>query len=605
VLEIGRQSRTRLYSAILDPETPVFLAPGRRRVGVRERINAQGEVWEPLELEDVEAATIKLKEEGSEAIAISFLFAFVNPAHEIAARDVINRVCPDMPVSLSSEVDPAFREYERTVVTSFDAYVKPIVARYIENLETGLAKGGVHARLRIMQSRGGVMASTLARGRPVRLFLSGPAAGVIGAKIVAGAADHSNVISIDVGGTSSDIALIHQGTPILRAEGRIAGYPVRTSMLDVNAIGSGGGSIAWIDDGGGLRVGPESAGADPGPACYDRGGREATVTDAAVVLGYLNPDNFAGGTLGLDKQLAVAAVQERIADPLSMSVEEAALGIFKVAVTQMAEGVRYVSVRQGFDPRRFALVPMGGAGPLHACALADDLGMTSIVVPPNPGVLSAMGLLAAPIEHEIAGAYAHSLDSVTPEQVKQRLAELDAKCSSLMHDEGIDLNKVTRHHFADICYEGQSYFIQTPLSPERPNFLVECYEAFLKLHDSVYGYAARLPAKFVNLRAVHSLENFENSRALQRFLSGQFITGPTDHGTSSKRPVWFSSGPVKTCPIYTRNAVSTLGSVAGPAIIEQADTTVVVEPGWSCAPHKSGNLIMTRIAECIGSPSDS
>lgn len=595
VLEIGRQSRTRMYSAILDPETPVFLAPGRRRIGVTERISASGEVWEDLNIEEVKAAATTLKQEGVEAIAISFLFSFVNPAHEAAARDAIRRLFPDIPVSLSSEVDPAFREYERAVVTAFDAYVKPVVERYVENLEVGLAKGGVAARLRIMQSRGGVMASTVARKRPVRLFLSGPAAGVIGGKIIAEAANYSDVISIDVGGTSSDIALIHGGTPLVRAEGRIAGYPVRTSMLDVNAIGSGGGSIAWIDEAGGLRVGPESAGSEPGPACYGRGGRDATVTDAALALGYLNPDNFANGALRLDRALALGAIEERVARPLRMVVEDAALGIFRVAVTQMAEGVRYVSVRQGFDPRRFALVPLGGAGPLHACALADELSMTSIIVPPNPGVLSAMGLLAAPIEHEVSGAYVQPLANVTPELVRQRLAELDRKCAELMRQEGADVSGVTIRYFADICYEGQSYFIQTPLNPEGANFVTECYEAFLRLHDSVYGYAARLPAKFVNLRAVHTIENLDNVQALQRFLFGHAQSPRSSTLTSSERPVRFVLGRFERCPIYDRRSVPSFGTIAGPAIIEQADTTIVVEPGWSCVPHDSGNLIMTRV----------
>ena len=280
-------------------------------------------------------------------------------------------------VSLSSEVDPTFREYERTVVTAFDAYMKPVVDRYLERLEGGLADAGVSAPLQVMQSRGGLAGTAVARQRPVRLFLSGPAAGVIGGAMVGRSAGRADLITIDVGGTSSDIALVEGGEPVIRPEGRIAGYPVRVPMVDVNAIGAGGGSIAWLDGAGGLRVGPHSAGSDPGPACYGRGGMEATVTDASVVLGWLDPAYFAGGTLKLDPALSYAAIETKVAAPLGLSVEDAALGMHRVINAQMVEGIRLVSVRRGIDPRRFTLLPLGGAGPIHATALAAELGITT------------------------------------------------------------------------------------------------------------------------------------------------------------------------------------------------------------------------------------
>ena len=407
VLEIGRQMRHQMYQLALDPETPTFLAPGRMRHEVPERISATGEVLKPLDEAAVAEAADALVAAGARAIAVVFLFSFLDDTHERRAREIILTRHPDVFVSLSSEVDPAFREYERTVVTAFDAYVKPVVDRYLANLDSGLLSASVSAPLQVMQSRGGISGSRTARLRPVRLFLSGPAAGVIGAKMAAETAGVRDLITVDVGGTSCDIALIEDGTPALRSEGLIDGYPVRVGMVDVNSIGSGGGSIAWLDVAGGLRVGPQSAGSEPGPACYGRGGMEATVTDASVVLGYLDPDYFAGGKLKLRPELARDAVA-RIAGRLNLTVEQAALGIHRILNAQMAEGIRLVSIRQGHDPRRFTLLPLGGGGALHACALAEELGITRVLVPRHPGVLSAAGLLAAPIEHEVVDGTAAS-----------------------------------------------------------------------------------------------------------------------------------------------------------------------------------------------------
>jgi N-methylhydantoinase A/oxoprolinase/acetone carboxylase beta subunit len=327
VLEIGYQLRQDLHRILLEPVTPVFLAPGGQRREVREQVSAQGEVIVPLDEASVRQTAAELVADGAEAIAVCYLFSFLHPQHEHRTRELIEAAHPGVAVSLSSEVDPTFREYERTVVTAFDAYMKPIVGRYLERLESGLQAARVTAPLQIMQSRGGLAGTSVARRRPVRLFLSGPAAGVIGGAIVGRSSGHRDVITIDVGGTSSDIALVEGGEPVIRAQGNIAGFPVRVPMVDVNAIGAGGGSIAWLDGAGGLRVGPHSAGSEPGPACYGRGGEEATVTDASVVLGWLDPAFFAGGSMPLDPLLARATIEQRIARPLGLSVEDAALGI--------------------------------------------------------------------------------------------------------------------------------------------------------------------------------------------------------------------------------------------------------------------------------------
>ena len=394
VLEIGRGLRHAVYEAILDPATPAFLAPGTRRKEVVERVAADGSVLVPLSEESVRRSVEALEAEQVGAIAVCYLFSFLNRAHEHRTRELIRERHPDLSVSLSCEVDPAFREYERTVATCFDAYLKPVLNAYLRALEGFLSDIELSIPLQIMQARGGVTTSEIARGHPLRLFLSGPAAGVIGGRVIGENAGVADLITLDVGGTSCDIALIRDGEPVVRAEGAVAGYPVRVPMIDVNTIGAGGGSIAWLDEAGSLRVGPESAGAEPGPACYGKGGVEPTVTDASLVLGYLQPAAFAGGALTLQPDRAHESIENRLAGPLGLSVEDAALGIHRILIAQMAEGVRAVSIRQGIDPRQFTLLAMGGAGPLLATALAEELDIRSVLVPRHAGVLSAVGLLS-------------------------------------------------------------------------------------------------------------------------------------------------------------------------------------------------------------------
>lgn len=588
VLEIGRQMRRQMYSIVLTPETPGFLAPGARRKEVRERIAADGGVVTALSEDDVRRAADELVADGVEAIAICFLFSFANPDHEKRARDIVAAAHPGIAIAVSHEVDPAFREYERSVVTAFDAYVKPVIDRYLARLERGLDASGVTTPLQVMQSRGGLMASQIARQRPVRLFLSGPAAGVIGAQHVGGSAGIPNLITIDIGGTSSDIALIAGGKALVRQQGLVDGYPIRVPMVDVNSIGAGGGSIAWIDRAGGLRVGPHSAGSEPGPACYGRGGKVATVTDASVVLGYIDPAFFAGGSLKLQPKLARAAIADTIAGPLKMSVEEAALGIHRVINAQMAEGIRLVSLRQGIDPRGFALLPLGGGGALHATALARDLHMDRIVVPRHPGVLSAAGLLAAPVEHEIAHAFGKPIVGTDLDAVKTALAELDVDAAALMAREELGGAVPQRIYSADVCYIGQGYTLEVPLDLADPAPLTRLYEDFLVAHDRIYGYAARTPARIVNLRSVHRADGL-GSVEEARFVPA---AGDPRKGTRAIR-VADSRTPLDAA-IFSRSHMPAGFSFAGPAIVEQDDTTTLVEPGWTGSVDRHGNLLLTR-----------
>jgi N-methylhydantoinase A/oxoprolinase/acetone carboxylase beta subunit len=588
VLEIGYQLRQDLHRILLEPVTPVFLAPRAQRKEAREQVSAEGEIIVPLDEASVRLAVDELISDGVRAIAVCYLFSFLRPEHEQRTRALIEAAHPDIAVSLSSEVDPTFREYERTVVTAFDAYMKPIVGRYLERLEDGMRAAGVSAPLQIMQSRGGLAGTSVARKRPVRLFLSGPAAGVIGGAIVGRSSGYRDLITIDVGGTSSDIALVEGGEPVIRAQGSIAGYPVRVPMVDVNAIGAGGGSIAWIDGAGGLRVGPHSAGSEPGPACYGRGGDEATVTDASVVLGWLDPAYFAGGSVGLDPALAQAAIERRIARPLGLSVEDAALGIHRVVNAQMVEGIRLVSIRRGLDPRRFTLVALGGAGPIHATALAADLGIGSVLIPRHPGVLSASGLLAAPIEHEVAVAFPRPLKGLDVADVRRVLDELDRTCTGLMAEEAIGSTPTSIHYSADVWYVGQSYHLEVPLDASAPDALHKLYRDFLLLHDRIYGHATEQPAAIVNLRTVHRAGGSEH---LDEGIYHPVRTSPEKPSRAIRVAGADSS---LLAAIYHRSAMPVGLTLSGPAIVEQDDTTTLVEPGWRGTVLHNGNLLLTR-----------
>jgi len=587
VLEIGRQMRHQMYDLALDPETPTFLAPGRLRREIRERISATGEVLEALDEAAVTAAADELVSAGAQAIAVVFLFSFLNNSHERRAREIIAARHPHVFVSLSSEVDPAFREYERTVVTAFDAYVKPVVDRYLANLDAGLLAAAVRAPLQIMQSRGGICSSATARLRSVRLFLSGPAAGVIGARMVGGAAGVHDLITVDIGGTSCDIALIEDGAPALRSEGRIGGYPVRVSMLDVNSIGAGGGSIAWLDATRGLRVGPQSAGSEPGPACYGRGGNEPTLTDASVVLGYLDPEHFAGGRLKLRPELSRKAIERVIARPLNFTVEQAALGIHRIVNAQVAEGIRLVSIRQGHDPRRFTLLPLGGGGPLHACALAEELGVRRILVPRHPGVLSAAGLLAAPVEHEVSTALPRVVDELDLVEVRRTLEHLDARCRALMAQEKVSAGDIARRYFADVCYAGQGYHLEVPFEPDSADPFAALTTAFFAAHDRTYGFAPKASVRLVNLRAVHSVASAE-------YVPDDWTPAGSSPLTRRARILLPERQASVDAAVYDRAALKAGDAFDGPAIIEQDDTTTLLMPGWRAHVDGLGNLVLER-----------
>jgi len=588
VLELGRMKRSRMYDLAMDPETPTFLAPRRRRVGVRERLDAKGRVLVPLHEDDVRESVLALRAHGVSAVAVCYLFSFVNPVHEQRTREIVASLAPEISVSLSSEVDPTFREYERLCVTAFDAYLGPVVKRYLAGLADTLRGLGVGAPPLIMRSRGGIVSAALAARQPVTLFLSGPAGGVTGARFAAERSGVRDFVSLDMGGTSNDVGVVRDGAPLLVGEGAIGPYPVRTPMVDVNTIGAGGGSIAWIDAAGGLRVGPRSAGAEPGPACYGRGGDEATVTDASLVLGYLNPARFAGGAMALDvpaAERAVAAIGRR----LGVDRVAAAAGIHRVVNARMADQIRLVTIKRGYDPRQFALVVLGGAGPVHGAALAAEMGMAEVLVPEAPGVLAAFGLLSAAIEHHHARTRQSRTDAADLRDVNDCLADLDAAGRARMREEGAPPREVRVAYAAEMRYVGQAYELEVPIEvPLTRERVAEIVAAFHAAHERIYGYARpQQLVEFVNFRAVHT---YPLPRPVVR--PAARASGTLADARLGDRRAYFD-GYVPTT-LYERARLPLGARLTGPAIVEQDDTTTVIPPGVTALVDEAGNLRLRR-----------
>src|SRR6185312_394472 len=441
----------------------------------------------------------------------------------------------------------------------------PVVKRYLAGLADTLRGLGVGAPPLIMRSRGGIVSAALAARQPVTLFLSGPAGGVIGARFAAERSGVRDFVSLDMGGTSNDVGVVHAGAPLLAGEGSIGPYPVRTPMVDVNTIGAGGGSIAWIDGAGGLRVGPRSAGAEPGPACYGRGGDEATVTDASVVLGYLNPARFAGGTMVLDvaaAERAVAAIGQR----LGLDRVAAAAGIHRVVNARMADQIRLVTIKRGYDPRQFSLLVLGGAGPVHGAALATEMGMVEVLVPEAPGVLAAFGLLAAAIEHHHARTLQAPTGAADLDAVNRCLAELDAAGRGRMREEGVAAEQVRVAYAADMRYVGQAYELEVPIAvPVVRERMPELLAAFHAVHERVYGYArTQQPVEFVNFRAVHT---YPLPRPVVTPVAR--ASGTLAEARLGERRAYF--GRFVTTAVYERARLPLGARLDGPAIVEQSD----------------------------------
>jgi N-methylhydantoinase A len=590
-LEIGRQKRSRMYDLNLDPETPGFLVPRYLRAGIPERIDGQGKIILPLDEDAVRRAVNHFKEHHNvQSIAVCYLNSYRNPTHEKKTLELIKALFPNLAVSLSSEINPVFREYERTCVTVFDAYIRPVVEDYIAKLGARLASGPVEQSrdLRIMQSRGGITTAKIAASQPICMILSGPAGGVVGAKYSASLSNRHDLITMDIGGTSCDVSLVQAGKVELTKDGRVRGYPLRFPMVDITTIGSGGGSIAWIDSAGGLHVGPQSAGSTPGPACYGNGGLEPTATDASVLLGYMNPASFAAGTLPLYPDNASAVIQQ-LADRMMLSREEMALGIHRILNAQMVEAIKLITVRRGYDPRKFSLVAFGGAGAIHAGEVARQLGIREVIVPANPGTLSAYGMLAADIEVDGVASYLNRTSKIDPKELDRRFSELSQTGHRRLLADGVPGEPISERRLVDMRYRGQSYELEIPfpvLTGNVEHSLSLAVGAFHLQHEQVYGHAnPTREVELVSIRVVH-YQNLGRPK-----VSKPSEANPKQESLLSRRAYFYKVGWQDT-PVVLRHSLVPGERLTGPAIIEQHDTTIVVYPGQYAVVDAAGNLMI-------------
>ncbi|MFP8951468.1 hydantoinase/oxoprolinase family protein [Natrialbaceae archaeon A-arb3/5] len=573
VLEIGRQDRPSLYD--LDAEKPKPIVPRDRRFEVDERTTADGveQAVDPDEVRDL-AATIR--ERGVEAVAVCLLHAYADPSNERTVAATLREEL-DVPVSASNEVLAEFREFERTSTTAVDAYVRPAIDRYVGRLVEEAENASIPAP-RIMQANGGIADPETVRKHAVTTTLSGPAAGVVGAAATVEDADLAGLVTFDMGGTSSDVSLVRDGEAERTTDAEIDGLPIRTPMVDVNTVGAGGGSIAWVDSGGALRVGPRSAGAEPGPACYGRGGTEPTVTDANVVLGYIGPETELGGEMTLDVEAARDAL-ERVADEAGLEdALAAARGVYRVANATMTRTIRSVTVERGHDPREFGLVAFGGAGPMHAAALADALEIDRVVVPRPAGVLSAFGLLAADERHDAVRTVGVDLDSADRSELEGIYDELVA--DALADASTPDAARVERA--VDCRYAGQSF--ELTVSAGSPIDIEAVRERFHDTHERTYGYAMDETVEVVNLRATATIPGDEPT--IRHEGSGEALVG-------TREAHFADEGPRETS-VYDRDRLDSGAVVSGPAILEQAESTTVVPPGWTGTIMDDGALALTR-----------
>jgi N-methylhydantoinase A len=588
VLLIGRQSRPRLYDFWAQRPTPIV--PRSQCLGAPERVLYTGEILRPLDLEAVESLIRKIKAHGIKSIAVCLIHSYANPIHEQQIKTLIQSVHPEAFVTLSSEILPEYREYERTSTICINAYVMPKVNAYVRHLEDMLREMGVTSELYIMQSNGGVITAQMARESSARTVLSGPAGGALLGVYLSKALKTYNIITIDMGGTSSDICLIESGQPKLTTEADIEGYPIKLPMIDINTIGAGGGSIAWIDTGGALRVGPQSAGADPGPVCYGRGGDQPTVTDANIILGRLNPSYLLGGEMEVDLNRAKEIVGEKIATPLGIDLMQAAEGIIAVVNANMIRGIRRVSVERGYDPRDFCLVPFGGAGPLHGVELAMALNMTRVAIPTHPGIASAFGMLSADVRHDYVQTLIITSDRVERDRLDSIYHDLEAQGKTQLTREGFSGQTVILSRLADMRYAGQSYELSLPVPAGKITTAVldSLFKQFHQTHMQSYGYSREGELiEFVNLRVV-AQGKLPGSQLAEKWLKRQKPVSP-----SGTRTVWFQ-GQAKKTPIYERGSLVKDQVITGPAIVEQLDTTIVIPPGFQGAVEDLGNLIIEQ-----------
>jgi N-methylhydantoinase A len=586
LLELRRQRRPSLYDLFFQMPQP--LVPRHLRLAVPERVNSSGDVLVPLDEGKARQALQRLAQAGVSSVAVCFLFSFLNPRHELKVEELAKEVLPSGSIWLSHRVLPEFREFERLSTTVCNAALGPTMEKYLGNLGGRIAKMGCGRPPYIMQSNGGVMSLRGALERPANTLFSGPSAGVVGGLGVARLAGTENAITLDMGGTSTDVCLVRQGVVSMVQEKEIAGTPVRTPMVDVNSVGAGGGSIAGIDAGGRLKVGPQSAGAHPGPAAYGQGGELPTVTDANLVLGRLSPRGLLAGRMPLYPQLALEAVDRHVAQPLGLSPAEAAWGIIQIVNTNTVLAIRAVSVQRGHDPREFTLVAFGGAGPLHAPAVARLLGISRVVVPPAPGILCAQGLLATDMRTDYVQTLVAPLLRADLRQVNRLLSVLEGRANAWLDAEAIGPEDRKVELSADLRYVGQNYelSVAAPAAPWRTGGVKDLAERFHQEHNRAYGYRAdQATVQLVNLR-VTALATMPKLKPRSAGNGAPAEIAPFEH-----RDVWWGDGFVST-PVYLRSGLPAGSTVPGPAVVEQMDSTILIAPKEQGQVDEYGNLIL-------------
>jgi N-methylhydantoinase A len=571
VYEIGRQWRGEDVFNLFAP-APRMLLTRDRIFEVRERLGVQGEVIEPLMADDVSAAVSKLVADSVEAVAVCFLFAYANPIHEKAAAEIIRATAPGLYVSLSHEVNSEWREYERTASTVANAYIGPPVSRYLRTLEELSLRRFPRSRALMMKSDGGAASASMLARTPIQTVMSGPVAGVIGGRHLGDVKGIDNLITFDTGGTSSDMAVL-PGRPLFKSEVKVARHPLRTHTVDIETIGAGGGSIAAVHLGHVLKVGPQSAGAHPGPACYGRGGREPTLTDALVLLGHLNPTALLEGAMPIASAKAREAVA-RIAAPLGMSAPEAAWGILRVLATNVMVAMRTITVERGYDPREFTLVPFGGVGPTIAGMIAAELGIGRILIPRDPGTFSAHGMLVTDVHQERSLTRITPVDGTTPAEVDAIFAEMETAALEDLMREQFPRERLLAHRHAGMRYRGQSYEVAVPVPRLRgPQDMADLITRFHDAHQRRYGHMAQAEAvEIVNFQvtavaliAKAALKTFERTDAPAK-----------PHET---RQAYFSAGAARAAPVFRRSTLQPGMRIEGPAILEEKTSTTVLYPG--------------------------
>jgi N-methylhydantoinase A len=581
VYQIARGNRTRLYD--LRYRKPAPLVPRRDTVEVGGRLDWAGEELEPLDVEAVRAAGRRAREEGFGAVAVCFLFAYLNPEHELRAEAILLEEAPALPVSLSHRVAAEWREYERTSSAVLDAYTGAAVRRYLERLEARLAERGLAVPLHVMQSSGGVVTAPSARERPVQTLLSGPVGGTMGLVALARLLGRPNLIGIDMGGTSFDVSLVVGGRPEITTETSLEGLPLLMPIVNIHTVGAGGGSLAY-EEAGGLRVGPQSAGADPGPACYGRGGTEPTVTDANLALGRIDAGSLAGGSLALDPAAAAAAVAA-LAARLGLEPELLAEGILDVIDAKMAQAIRTLTVAQGIEPRDFALVAFGGAGPMHAAFLAEELEIAEVVVPRFPGTFSAWGMLETDLRRDFSRAFYAKAAAADLARLAEVFGALEAEGRAALAAEGVAPAAARVEHSLDVRYEAQEYTLTIPAGdPLAAGFLEQLSRSFHDAHESRYGHSN--PGAPLELVAARTAVLGELSRTV-----AAPAAAPGGKEEPRRRDALFGRTSVPAA-VLRRDALA--GELAGPAIVEEQTATTVVPPGWTVRAGEAGVLLLAR-----------